>query len=1230
MMGDQNNDASHSESAPIRRLIINQMTLHNFKSYYGTQVIGPFHKSFSAVVGPNGSGKSNVIDSLLFVFGYRANKMRQGRLSELIHTSKAHHNNDQCFVEVQFIEIIDSGDSYELVPGSDLIIRRTAYRNNSSNYYLNNKTSSYKEVTSKLRDCGIDLDHKRFLILQGEVESISQMKPKALNEHDEGLLEYLEDIIGTSQYKESIEKAGLELEKVSEERQEKANRLKFVEKERDNLEAKKLEAEAYLRDENTLVQKKHIATQVKKMYSVRAAEEAQENLNNLKKSLKMEEAKFADVVSESKTLEKNVEKINREFEALNQEYDAASKEVEKISKDDILNQENYRHTKTKIKKLVKQLEKDEYKVKEYSKKISNHTEDLEKVQNEHAELEASLAKEDKKLQDIVESMKDRTNHLSQAIEEKRRELAPWNEKMNLKQSQIDVAQSNINLLKGKSEAHSQQLSASKQAVSDLNDEKKEKTSLKSSTIKEQKTLETKIQKEEHKLNQIRSDEESLQNKARETQQKYSEAQSAIQSARSRGTIMDALLRQKELGRLGGIIGRLGSLGVIDSKYDVAISTACPQLNNILVDTMETAQECVKFLRENNLGRASFMALDRIQNSNIRKISTPRNLPRLFDLVEPKDDSYAQAFYSVMRDTLVADNLELAREVGMGAVRWRVVTLQGQLVERTGIMSGGGTRVSRGIMSSQFVDESLSSEAVELLRKEKENADNELKKFRQSFRQAEADLEKNRRQLPQLEIQLSKLDMDLVSLESQIQDGKKRFAQLSETTALTSKEEKSLGVYQDTIVKTNKELESLRKSAKVIEDKIKEFESQILQEGGVQFRTQKNKVENINNQIELSSQGLNKFQVTHNKNLKDLESFEKAVLKTEKEMAKLGEELEAFKANAKKIEELYTTANEKALEINTLRADKETEQEQATSRLEELSESIDKWKSLEVDLKNQIDDSTRHLSDCKKQCKYWHSELSKLVLQPIEVDPDQMEVDGEEFGGAQLKELDEDELDNIDLQKLENEIAASEAKLQNATPNLGVLAEYRRKHNDYLGRKVELDEATSQRDKIRDFYEEQRQMRFTKFMDGFNSISYKLKEMYQMITLGGNAELELVDSLDPFSEGIIFSVMPPKKSWKNISNLSGGEKTLSSLALVFALHHFKPTPLYVMDEIDAALDFRNVSIVANYIKERTRDAQFIIISLRNNMFELADRLVGIYKTHDTTKSVSIDPNAITMH
>jgi len=224
---------------------------------------------------------------------------------------------------------------------------------------------------------------------------------------------------------------------------------------------------------------------------------------------------------------------------------------------------------------------------------------------------------------------------------------------------------------------------------------------------------------------------------------------------------------------------------------------------------------------------------------------------------------------------------------------------------------------------------------------------------------------------------------------------------------------------------------------------------------------------------------------------------------------------------------------------------------------------------------------------------------------------------------------EEELGTYDREDVKQDLVRLEEVVAALTPDMGAIAEYRKREQEYMERVAELDIITDARDSARKYYEDLRKKRLDEFMSGFNKITMKLKEMYQMVTLGGDAELELVDTLDPFSEGIVFSVRPPKKSWKNISNLSGGEKTLSSLALVFALHHFKPTPLYFMDEIDAALDFKNVSIVAHYIKERTRNAQFIIISLRNNMFELADRLVGIYKTHNATKSVTIDPGAFSL-
>ncbi|KEG09909.1 putative structural maintenance of chromosome protein 4 [Trypanosoma grayi] len=140
---------------------------------------------------------------------------------------------------------------------------------------------------------------------------------------------------------------------------------------------------------------------------------------------------------------------------------------------------------------------------------------------------------------------------------------------------------------------------------------------------------------------------------------------------------------------------------------------------------------------------------------------------------------------------------------------------------------------------------------------------------------------------------------------------------------------------------------------------------------------------------------------------------------------------------------------------------------------------------------------------------------------------------------------------------------------------------------------------------------------------FRRVQERLREVYQLLTHGGDADLELVDAHDPF-EGIHFVVRPPKKSWKQISNLSGGEKTLSSLALIFALHDIKPTPIYVMDEIDAALDFCNVSIVANYLLRQASGAQFIIISLRNNMFEMAHQLVGVCKVMDVTRTLVLMP------
>ena len=230
-------------------------------------------------------------------------------------------------------------------------------------------------------------------------------------------------------------------------------------------------------------------------------------------------------------------------------------------------------------------------------------------------------------------------------------------------------------------------------------------------------------------------------------------------------------------------------------------------------------------------------------------------------------------------------------------------------------------------------------------------------------------------------------------------------------------------------------------------------------------------------------------------------------------------------------------------------------------------------------------------------------------------------------GPELERFDEDTLADADHNSLKKSIHELEEHLKENTPNLNAIHNYNELQKKFMDRVAELEDITQQRDQLCTSFEELRKQRLEEFMGGFTKIRLKLKEIYRTVTLDGDAELELVDSLDPFTEGIVLSVRPPKKSWKNVGNLSGGEKTLSSLSLVFALHEFRSTPIYVMDEIDAALDFKNVSIIAHYIKERTKNAQFIIISLRNNMFELCDRLFGIYKVRNCTSATYISPNLI---
>ncbi|XP_063726991.1 structural maintenance of chromosomes protein 4-like [Symsagittifera roscoffensis] len=317
---------TEEEVNPKPRLIILKLSLENFKSYGGTVELGPFHKKFCCIVGPNGSGKSNVIDALLFVFGFRAAKIRLKKLSMSIHNSdESCQNIPSCSVAVHLAEIIDSSadpNDFTIVAGSELVISRTAYRDNSSNYYINAKKSHFKEVRDLLKSKAVDLDHNRFFTLQGEVEQISQMKPKGLSEHDEGLLEYLENIIGTYQYKELMTLIDSELGELEEKRKDQMKRVALVEGEKNSLEKLKAEAVAFLDLENSISSLKNKIMQ--KYKELRGANEKAEQLQRQFAEVDQQDVKHrADV----KNAREGIPKLNKETETLGKKIEDAQKSV---------------------------------------------------------------------------------------------------------------------------------------------------------------------------------------------------------------------------------------------------------------------------------------------------------------------------------------------------------------------------------------------------------------------------------------------------------------------------------------------------------------------------------------------------------------------------------------------------------------------------------------------------------------------------------------------------------------------------------------------------------------------------------------------------------------------------------------------------------------------------------------------------------------------------------------
>uniref|UniRef100_A0A146KK78 Structural maintenance of chromosomes protein n=1 Tax=Lygus hesperus TaxID=30085 RepID=A0A146KK78_LYGHE len=1201
------------------RLIISHIVNTNFKSYAGTQILGPFHKSFTSIIGPNGSGKSNVIDSMLFVFGYRATKIRSKKISVLLHKSENHRDIKSATVEVHFIQINDKdGEEYDEIPGSEIVISRTAFHDNSSFYTINGKRSQFKEVALILRKHGIDLVHNRFLILQGEVEQIAMMKPKAQTEHETGMLEYLEDIIGTARYKTPLRKLESKLNQLNDERLERANRAKIVEKEREALRAPMEEAIDFLSLENEHTIAMNLLLQLKLLRATKKIEGLEAEKKILDEAMAEVLAKLKAFRDQQLAMDKDVCSKEKELEALKKQKDTISDALAKNENAITKTKGEIANTTKARKKAIEAKKQEELKFSELENVPEKNEREIEELKGIAEKLKVDREKEEKEVEGVLAGLQAETQELQDKKDVLLTQLMGLRKTKDTAKAAYDVAKTEVSLyqiIEKSEKAKLEKLINTKEGNTKRLEEKK---AMKAQIEEKLPDAERRLGEAFTELQTLKQDEVKMTQELHSKRASIEEKRSSVNAFRSRNKVLNFIMQKKADGVVPGVFGRLGDLGGIAPKYDCAVSTACGLLDHIVTDTVDTASKCLELLKQFDVGRGNFIALEKqqwLRNTYEQPFRAPENVPRLFDLIKVQDERIKPAFYFALRDTLVADDLSQARRVAYGATRYRVTTIDGEIIEIAGTMSGGGRDKRTGRMgSSATVTTDVNPAEMSRMEQKVAELQEKLTEMHDRIREREDTVSTLTRDTRKWKIDLNGANAEIKDLLQDEPTLARRIKEQEVAVAAAAPDPAKVYELTTKVDSLKEEFETASAESDQVQKEVDKFTAQIKAITGGRMKDAQKKLDDVTKKLDKVTAEITKLTVEIKTSKRNSKKSLSKIQQLTAEITEAENTLKTCEAQLEKLKEDCVGDNEKLKEFSSKIKIEEGAIKEIKTKITDIMKESNQIKSAKIDEDQKLEELKRKLSEAKSVPPTLRNELSKLKLNQIPFRPPVDDLIT--YTPEQLAEHDEQSVQITQLTKHD--------QLKKLTPNLAAVQEFNEKDEVYQLRLNELNEVNEKRYEVRMGFDEVRKARLNEFMEGFTIISSKLKEMYQTITLGGDAEFDLLDSLDPFSEGVSFSVRPPKKSWKNISNLSGGEKTLSSLALVFALHYYKPSPLYVMDEIDAALDFKNVSIVGHYIKERTKNAQFIIISLRSNMFELADLLVGIYKTYNCTKSVTITP------
>ncbi len=1164
-------------------MYLKSIEIHGFKSF-ANKIKFEFHNGITGIVGPNGSGKSNVADAVRWVLGEQKVKQLRGSKMEDVIFAGTENRKPLGFAYVAIT--LDNSDHKLDVDYEEVTVSRRLFRSGESEYMINGTQVRLKDVNELFYDTGIGKEGYS-IIGQGQIDQILSGKPEERRE-------LFDEAAGIVKFKRRKNQA---LKKLDDENQNLVrvqDILAELERQVGPLEKQCEKAKKYLLFKDDL--KKYDVN----MFLVEM-EDIKNRLSDLDKKLEIATSdmnssneEFENIKKQYTKLEADLEEINNSIEAKKTMSTDTVLKIEKLEGRILVLKEQINSAKnneefiaTRVNAISSDIAKKEKDLTELCKEKDDNENVIQETIKSQSEITTDISVIKEEIENFDKEIAEHKAEIIEILNSKsmiKSKLQRWDtllEQINIRKSQLNQKLIEFQSEKENQESKIEELKAELDKVNDLIDE-----------------LNKTVSEYRNDLNDLRVENSKITKSISENRERYHKSKSNLEALKNiteryegYGNSIKKVMELKENKK--GIIGVVADIIKVEKKYEVAIETALGgNIQNIVTDTETTAKEIIEYLKKNKYGRATFLPLSSMTKktgfNNEDVFSDKGVLGLACDLVEIKKEYEGVTKY-LLGKVVVVDTIDNAIALERKyRYSLRIVTLEGEYLNIGGSISGGAFKNNSNLLGRRREIEELENKLKDL-KNEKENLDKNLIENRSKTSVLNDELDKINKALQEQNIAKNTLELNL----KQAKDRKNNIdTEYQEYTAESGNIASEIGNINNNSLELNKELTN-------VEDRNSELEELIKQKS--------NNMDSINAKLVEKTSLLEEINIEISSLKQKHEFLCEKIQNSNNQISDLKNELEQIKNNSSE------NNNEISARIETI--------DGITKEIEEGRKLIEKL-NLEIeDLKNAKEKQNKDHKEFFDKREELSSRITQLDKEIYRLNSQKENL--QEKNETKINYMwNEYEITYRNAVELRDESLNDKAELRNSIANLkrqikelgdvnvNAIEEFKEINERYQFMKEQHEDLMRAKENLLKIIDELEVGMRKQFKEKFAEIQVEFDKVFKELFGGGAGVIELTEADDILDAGINIISQPPGKKLQNMMQLSGGEKALTAICLLFAIQNLKPSPFCLLDEIEAALDGSNVIRFAEYLHKLTENTQFIVVTHRRGTMGCADRLYGI--------------------